>query len=238
MLNYSQDEAQRIYAWARYVFWADVECRQYEAHERLENEPTVGQSMVLMLQFYAALWVVAEGWRECPLSDETVDELLNDPAFEANVRLLRRLRNSVYHYQSDLICQRLLAFLREGEYTVTWAFLLHDEFKRVLWEVAHPPHVNLELQSQLAEGIRSIVGWLPCDIPEAAPNGAAVRYREIAEMVLTNGTRNTDHGRGLVDAANQFRSAAHQAAAGWTQQKRAMIDALKRQHQIVHEGAS
>jgi hypothetical protein len=129
MMASKADDAQRVYAGARYVFLAEIECQQYDAYERAEDEPTFGRATVLMLQFYAALWVSVEGWRKCPLSDETVDELLTNAAFEENVQLLRRFRNGVYHYQPDLINERLLAFLHEGEHAVTWAFLLHDEFK-------------------------------------------------------------------------------------------------------------
>ena len=130
-LLYRLDERdrERVLAWARYVFWADVECRQYEAYEALENEPVTGFSFVLMVQWYAALWVAIEGWRVCRLSDATVDELLNDSAFEPNMHLLRRFRNAVYHYQDTLTDDRLGGFLHEATNTVPWAFLVHSEFQ-------------------------------------------------------------------------------------------------------------
>lgn len=227
--TFSHEEALRIYAWARYVFWADVECQQYDAYERPEDEQARGLGMVLMIQFYAALWVAVEGWQKCPMSDDTIDELLTDRAFEQNVQLLRRFRNGVYHYQSDLINERLLAFLREGEHAITWAFLLHDEFKKVVWEMAHPTGVTPELQRDLAEGICGIVGWLPTDIPEAAPHQAAECYREAAEMIMKHGSRDTSHARDLLDAGNHLQFVARESSAGWTQQKRAMIEALKKQ---------
>ncbi len=75
------------------------ECQQYDAHEKAADEPTTGLGFVLMVQWYAALWVAIDGWRECPLSDDAVDELLTHAAFEHNLQLLRRFRNGVYHYQ-------------------------------------------------------------------------------------------------------------------------------------------
>lgn len=236
--TFSHDEAQRIYAWARYVFWAEVECRQYNAHEPAENESPVGIGTVLMVQFYAALWVAVEGWRECPLSDETVDELLDDPAFQQNVQLLRRFRNGVYHYQSDLLNERLLAFLREGEHAVTWAFLVHDEFKRVIWEMAHPVGVSSGLQVEFADAIQGIIGWLPEDMPEAAPYKAGEQYRDVDSMILKDGSRNTAHARELLDAVSHARAAAHEASWGWTQQKRAMIEALKKQKRPLSNDAT
>lgn len=227
--HFEANESEQIFAWARYVFWADVECRQYEAHEPAKEEPVFGLSLVLMIQWYAALWVAIEGWRACPLSDATIDELLTHAAFNRNIELLRRLRNGVYHYQQDLINERLLAFLRECEHTVPWAFLLHSEFKRVLWQVAHPQGVASNIQEEMAEVIQGIVGWLPSDIAEAAPHDAARRHREAAEMILKGGSRDTQHASDLLDAVKHLRSTAHQAEADWTKRKRALIESLKEQ---------
>ena len=227
--DFTPEQAQRIYAWARYVYWAEVECEQWNAFEPAPAEPTFGQSRVLMLQFYDALWVAVEGWEHCPLADETVDDLLTDPAFEDNVGLLRRFRNGVYHYQADLLNERLLGFLREGEHAITWAFLLHSEFKRVVWEVAHPAGLPLGLQRDFAETTRGIVGWLPTCLPEAAPHQAAEQYREVAEMIMRTGGRNTAEAKELLAAVNRARFVAHEADAGWNQQKCAMIETLKKQ---------
>ena len=134
--------------------------------------------------------------------------------------------------QSDLINERLLAFLREGELAVTWAFLLHDEFKRVVWEMAHPSGVNPKSQGELSDAIQGIVGWLPSDIPEAAPHRVGERHREVAEMIMKDGSRNTEHARGLLDAVNHSRFVAHEVSAGWAQQKRAMIESLKKQKRV------
>lgn len=236
--HFNKDESQRIFAWARYVYWSEVERKQYEGHEPADDEPTLGLTTVLMVQWYATLWVAVEGWRECPLSDETVDELLTDPAFEDNVQLLRRFRNGVYHYQPELINERLLAFFRQGEHAVTWAFLLHEEFMRVIWEITHPPGVTPTTQLELADAIRGIVGWLPTDIPEAAPHQAAHQHRESAEMILKAGGRDTPLAKDLLEATRQVVVAANQAAANWNQEKRAMIEALKQKRRGVSTDAT
>ncbi|HXT69932.1 MAG TPA: hypothetical protein VN700_09265 [Vicinamibacterales bacterium] len=231
--TYIDEDRDRILAWARYVFYAEIECEQYNAHEMAEDESPIGRTLVLMMQFYAALWVVAEGWQDCPLTDETIDELLTDPAFEQNVTLLRRFRNGVYHYQPQQINEKVLAFLRDGsEHAIAWAFLLHDEFKRVVWELAHPRGVSPSQQIEIADSLRGIIGWLPSDLPEAQPLRAAEQYREVAAMVLKDGSRNTPHARELLDAVNHVRATAHDAAAGWTAHKRAMIEALKKQKRM------
>ena len=214
--HFDQRDTQRILAWARYVFWADVECKQYDAYERPNDEPSTGLSTVLMVQYLAALWVAIEGWRQCPLTDPMVDELLTHPAFERNLQLLRRFRNGVYHYQKDLINERLLAFLKEGERTIPWAFLVHYEFRRVLWELACPQSLPPDLQEELTAILRQVIGWLPSDIIEAYDHHAARRHREVAEMILKHSSGDTPEATDLLAAAEQLRSAAHQAEAEWT----------------------
>jgi hypothetical protein len=225
--RFDQPDRERVFAWARYVFWADVECQQYEAHEPGDDEPTTGLLFVLMAQWYAALWVAIEGWRECPLSDSTVDELLTDPAFERNLQLLRRFRNGVYHYQQKLIDDRLIGFLSECTNTIPWAFLVHSEFKRVLWEFVHPEGLTPNIQDEMADGIRKIIGWLPTDVPDAAPLEAAIRCREVAEMILKDGGRDTQGARDLLSSVKQLSLAAREYANGWAYCKRTMIDSLK-----------
>lgn len=227
IFRFDEHDCERIFAWARYVYWADVECDQYEAYDPPEDEPTTGLSFVLMAQWYAALWVAIEGWIESPLSDPVVDELLTDCDFQQNLKLLRRFRNGVYHYQKTLINNRLLGFLREGTSTVPWAFLVHSEFKRVLWELVHPNTVPHGLQAALADEIRQIVGWLPSGIPEAAPHEAAQRYREVVALILKDGRGDTAEAKDLMEAVAQLRFAASEAETGWASSKRKMIDSLK-----------
>jgi hypothetical protein len=50
-----------------------------------------------MSYWYAALYVVIEGWRDLGLADATIDALLQSP----NVDLLKRYRNGVFHFQKD-----------------------------------------------------------------------------------------------------------------------------------------
>jgi hypothetical protein len=226
-----QENAQ-IFAWARYVYWADVECQQYDAYEPPADEPAVGLQFVLMLKWYASLYVAIEGWSKCPLSDATVDELLRDPAFDHNLQLLRRFRNGVYHYQPELINDKLLGFLREATQTVAWAFLIHSEFKRVLWEFAHPPTFPPEKQTELVDLLRGIIGWLPNGLPEAAPHNALQQFREAMGRICRDGSQDTPHAKELLDAARDYLTVANQAAVGWAKPKRAMIDALKQRQSI------
>jgi hypothetical protein len=179
-----------------------------------------------MAQFYAALWVAIEGWQHCSLSDPLIDELLTHPAFERNIHLLRRFRNGVYHYQRDLINERLLGFMREGEHAVHWAFLVHAEFQRVIWEMTHPAGLTLSLQTELAGSLRELIGWLPDGIAEAAPHDADIRYSEVMAMIPIE-NRSSPEAEKLIDAVETYRSTARKADQDWRAYKRSLLEALK-----------
>lgn len=57
--------------------------------------------------WYAAVYVVIEGWRSVNLADAELDVLLAD----SHVDKLRRFRNQVFHYQREYDNPRLLEFL-------------------------------------------------------------------------------------------------------------------------------
>ena len=84
---------------------------------------------LFMSHWYAALYVVIEGYRELDLHDAKIDALLRSP----NVDLLRRYRNGVDHYQKDYFDGRFLDFMGPPE-TPQWARDLNGEFGRFLIE--------------------------------------------------------------------------------------------------------
>jgi len=83
-----------------------------------------------MSYWYAALYVVIEGWRELRLKDEVIDHLLES----ANVDLLRRYRHGVFHFQREYYDERFLQFIREGQETVPWVRELNQAFGRYFLE--------------------------------------------------------------------------------------------------------
>lgn len=77
-----------------------------------------------MSYWYAALYVVVEGWRELSLEDGQLDQLLAHPYIE----LLRRYRNGVFHYRRRYWDERLLTLIREGAASARWVGELHQAF--------------------------------------------------------------------------------------------------------------
>jgi hypothetical protein len=66
--------------------------------------------------WYAALYVVVEGWTELGLSDETASALLTSPY----VADLRRYRNGVFHFQRQYWDERRKELLGGGAESAAW----------------------------------------------------------------------------------------------------------------------
>lgn len=73
---------------------------------------------------YGLIYVVIEGYRELKLSDVRINKLLSE---ESYVGMLRRFRNSTFHYQKDPVSQKELEFL-DADGSEIWIKELHDAF--------------------------------------------------------------------------------------------------------------
>jgi hypothetical protein len=86
---------------------------------------------LFMSHWYAALYVVIEGYRELGFHDPKIDALLASP----NVELLRRYRNGVDHFQKDYFDARFVEFMTPGD-TPRWIRDLNREFGRFCLETS------------------------------------------------------------------------------------------------------
>jgi hypothetical protein len=66
---------------------------------------------------------VIEGWRQLRLTDPKIDPLLLSP----NVRLLKKYRDGVFHFQRNYFDDRFLGFIKAGD-SVDWVRAIHSEF--------------------------------------------------------------------------------------------------------------
>ena len=76
--------------------------------------------------WYAGLFVVAEGWKSLKIQDVAVEALLASP----NLKLLKRFRNAVFHYQENFLDERFIELIREGEKAEEWVEQLSEELRR------------------------------------------------------------------------------------------------------------
>lgn len=84
---------------------------------------------LFLSHWYAALYVVVEGWQELQLTDPEINPLLTS----ANLDLLRRFRNGVCHYQRNYSDPRFLD-LAQAQGVVPWVRQLNSSLGRYFLE--------------------------------------------------------------------------------------------------------
>jgi hypothetical protein len=121
----------------RYFIWANRMRTHFDEILAREQLPFEGaafiESVLYMSYWYAGLYVVIEGWKSLKLSDTLIDGLLNS----SNVKLLRRYRNGVFHFQPKYNDKRFDEFMRQGTDQVTWVRTLNQQFGRYFLEQLH-----------------------------------------------------------------------------------------------------
>ena len=115
----------------RYYIWANLMRDDFDRTLQSEwtvRDPGIDGIMFLatrsgtyMSLWYAALYVVVEGWKELGLSDSTVDRLIASP----NTDLFKRYRNGVCHFQKEWLDARLVQFIASND-SAAWVRELHS----------------------------------------------------------------------------------------------------------------
>jgi len=154
-------QVERLLSWARYLYWADMQCERYISYEDNEKLKTTSEWQLFAVAslWLASMWVVIEGWRELKVNDGVIDELLNE--WPDYCDLLKRYRNGVYHYQPALLDERFRAYEKEGADFILWVFALHLEFQRYLLEWPESIPATKEQAQEMREVIFEIIGWEP-----------------------------------------------------------------------------
>ncbi len=101
---------EKLLALHRYYIWANRLREHFDSAVSTLTASARPEAVFIddrglfLSHWYAALFVVVEGWQEVELSDPEIDALLSSP----NVDLLRRFRNGVCHYQRNYNDPRFL----------------------------------------------------------------------------------------------------------------------------------
>ena len=225
-LGFTPERLERFFAWAQYLHWADLHRRRFLAWEKADDMEANWQLFALMSAWYASLWVVVEGWREIPLSDPSVDELLaSNPRY---LDLLKRYRNGVFHYQPRIGDRRVKDLLVEGETSAHWIVLFHQEFCRFYWELVNRPPLPLELASEIRDCVLDIVGWIPSDIVLARAEALREKADQAVSLLRENGDFESDGALKLLDAARGAADGAAEAEHDYQRLKSEAIRRIKR----------
>lgn len=127
---------KHVYTLHRYYTWSTILKGHFEdvlAEFRARGEAFSMKTddgirgYAYMSYWYAALYVVIEGWQKLGLHDPKIDELLESP----NLELLKLYRHSVFHFHEDYFNEPLTTpFVERGEPAVIWVRSLSNEFGR------------------------------------------------------------------------------------------------------------
>ena len=116
----------------RYYIWANKFRTHFDqiiaSAPNLEENPLLwfaNETGLFLSYWYAALYVVIEGWQTLGLQDEELNLLLASP----NVEHLRRYRNGVCHFQHKYLDERFLAMMSSRD-SVQWVRSLNSAFGR------------------------------------------------------------------------------------------------------------
>jgi len=130
----------RVFTLHRYYIWANRMRTHFD--DLLKGGEVKGlftgrggqsiEATMYMSLWYALLYVVVEGWRRLRLSDPVIDELLSKAD---HVRVLKRYRHGVAHFQSNYVDSRFTEIMKDSEATVPWIRDLNRELGR--WFLAY-----------------------------------------------------------------------------------------------------
>jgi hypothetical protein len=201
----SYTEPEPLFAWAKYLYWADLQYRHFEATLDHSEDPHKWLFFGTMSLWYGSEYVVVEGWHHLARPDSVIDDLLQSHRYE--VDLLRKYRNTVFHYQPSLIDKRILDFHEAPERIIPWLHHLHAEFLRYYWEfVSNFPGAE-EHRAALHDAAIRIVGWVPVDIFPARLREAYRIAKELEAMTEGDDSPEAEDlrsaGRRLIDVAER-----------------------------------
>jgi hypothetical protein len=128
------NKREPFYALHRYYIWANGMRTHFDYYIKRKNQmdPSIYKikTNMYMSLWYAALYVVIEGWTTLKLSDPLIDELLKEPY----VKLLRKYRNGVCHFQKKYYDERFLEIMGQNKFSAQdsarWVRELNLEFGR------------------------------------------------------------------------------------------------------------
>jgi hypothetical protein len=206
----------QIFAYARYLSWADLQRRVFEEEMSKEVPPSDLNAardhewcwFGLMCYWYSSLYVVIEAWEKLGFTDPIVDRLLSGPSQFPS--LLRRYRNAIFHYQSSLDDPRFVELLEHGAEHVYWIRSLHYELVRSFAEHLDGLMIEGEGRTELRGAVERLVHWYP--------------YKEAPEIASLEGT------------LREGRDTLAKHPSDQTQARRELESALEGAESILREG--
>jgi len=115
----------RYFVWANRLrddYLSQIEAQRPPPSDKVETRHWLVRPFAYFSMWMALLYVVCEGWAQLGLCDSSVQSLLQ----EDRLRLLRRYRNGVAHFQKTYFDRRFTEFVDQGDAILDWAHALHS----------------------------------------------------------------------------------------------------------------
>lgn len=230
ILSFTGTSFDTLISWARYLYWSELHRRRHdswlEKHPPKDSDGIDWQFIALMSAFYSSVWVVIEGWQVIPLKDETIDRILK--ASPKYLQLLKRFRNSVFHYQSSIVDDRFVQFLGQGQAAMLWVYFVHGEFKRYLWELLRNVNVSENMRRKLRMSVKNIIGWVPVDVVEYHAHSLRQRSEKAIRMLEKAGDLSSPAAVDLLSASYNALSVAEEDEKKYTDWKSELIKDIEK----------
>jgi hypothetical protein len=177
----SQSDILVAVAWGQYVHWCELQFRRFlELSEDALNDDHVG----ITAHWLAAEYVVLEGWQQLGHDDPKLNKLLS--LYPENVAELRRCRNAVYHFQTEILDKRIVKCIADENEAMLWSIALHFEFQRYLLNYPCSFGGPLEEQEGLADEMAGCLGWWPTNTASAAVRRIYNKCIKLASIAIAN----------------------------------------------------
>lgn len=184
-----------IVAWGQYIHWAQL---QFERFASIKDGDSDSHQIGVVAHWLAAEYVVLEGWRELGITDKRVSKLIQ--LYPENCDTLRRCRNAVYHFQSQILDRRIIDCLQNKNEEAMWATALHYEFQRILIAYPYALSGTIEEQTELADEMAHCIGWMPQHIPATKRIELLRKCVQFHQMLTANDSPNIEEGSRLIDS--------------------------------------
>jgi hypothetical protein len=208
-----------LFSWGRYLYWAELMYRDWDkfmTEKGADAKKALSEWLGVSCYWAASLYVVIEGWETAKFKDPIVDALL---AISNYKDVLRRLRNSTFHYQPAIVSQKVIEFFQSPDVNL-WLRFLHEEFCRWLRDfvetVEREALFSPEQSQEWRDDFADLIGWLPLRPAEREQQALKKKFEGIEAMLDASGSTteaaiDLRASLGLYDAAVKKTAAAVRA---------------------------
>ena len=119
----------------------------------------------------------------------------------------------------------MLGFLKESDATYFWAYLLHCEFLRYLWDWIH--RFPEEVHATFREHFLDLIGWFPTDACEERQREAKAFRHKVRRMLSQSGDTSSQAALDVIEAARKLEQHSQEGAEGFAKWRDEMIAFVK-----------